>query len=61
MADFTKLFVNSKTGQVESIGATKITALDMRGNKLRLGTPEIADDANFFVSGAIGAKIGSKF
>jgi hypothetical protein len=61
LADFTKLFVNSKTGQVESIGATKITALDMRGNKFRLGTPEIADDANFFVSGAIGAKINSKF
>ncbi len=61
MADFTKLFVNSKTGQVESIGATKITALDMRGNKFRLGTPEIADDANFFVSGAIGSKINSKF
>ena len=61
MADFTKLFVNSKTGQVESIGATKITALDMRGNKFRLGTPEITDDANFFVSGAIGSKINSKF
>ena len=52
MAKFTKFFVNTKTGKVETIGATKVTALDLRGNVLRVGSPTLpGTDANFFVSG----------
>ena len=48
MAKFTKFFVNTKTGKVETIGATKVTALDLRGNVLRVGSPTLpGTDANF--------------
>ena len=57
MAKFTKFFVNTKTGKVETIGATKVTALDLRGNVLRVGSPTLpGTDANFFVSGNLRSK-----
>ncbi len=58
MAKFTKFFVNTKTGKVETIGATKVTALDLRGNVLRVGSPTLpGTDANFFVSGNLRSKL----
>ena len=57
MSDFTKLFVNNRTGKVESIGATKITALDTRAKNVRVGTAFFpGKDVNFFVSGTQGSK-----
>lgn len=58
MSDFTKLFVNNRTGKVESIGATKITALDTRAKNVRVGTAFFpGKDVNFFVSGVQGSKV----
>ena len=56
MSNFTNLFVNQKTGKIETIGATKITALDMRAGSARVGSAEMpGTDTNFFVSGSMGA------
>jgi len=56
LSNFTNLFVNQKTGKIETIGATKITALDMRAGSARVGSAEMpGTDTNFFVSGSIGA------
>ncbi len=62
MADFTKFFVNSKTGKIETIGATKISVIDFRAGSTRVGSGEMpGTDTNFFSSGSINAKANSKF
>ena len=62
MSNFTNLFVNQKTGKIETIGATKITALDMRAGSARVGSAEMpGSDTNFFVSGSIGAAAAKEF
>lgn len=62
MADFTKFFVNSKTGKIETIGATKISVIDFRAATARVGSGELpGTDTSFFSSGSINAKSNSKF
>ena len=62
MSNFTNLFVNQKTGKIETIGATKITALDVRAGSARVGAAEMpGTDTNFFVSGSIGAAAAKEF
>jgi hypothetical protein len=62
MSDFTKFFVNKQTGQVESIGATKISVIDGRFGAVRIGSSEMpGSDVNFFVSGSVEAKSNKKF
>ena len=62
MSDFTKFFTNAKTGQVETIGATKITAVDLRGGTARIGSGKLPGiDTLFFVSGSLQAKDEKKF
>ena len=57
MSDFTKFFVNSNTGQIETIAATKIAAVDFRAAGARIGAAKMpGTDTNFFVSGSIGGK-----
>ena len=62
MADFTKFFVNSKTGKLETIGASKISVIDLRAGSARVGSGEMpGSDTNFFSSGSINAKANSEF
>ena len=62
MADFTKFFVNSKTGKIETIGATKISVIQFRAGSTRVGSGEMpGTDTNFFSSGSINAKTNRKF
>ena len=62
MSNFTNLFVNQSTGKIESIGATKITALDMRAGSARVGAAEMpGTDTNFFVSGSVESKASGSF
>ena len=62
MSDFTKFFVNKKTGQVEALGATKISVIDGRFGAIRIGSSEMpGSDVNFFVSGSVEAKSNKKF
>ena len=62
MSNFTNLFVNQKTGKIETIGATKITALDMRAGSARVGAAEMpGTDTNFFVSGSVESKASGSF
>jgi hypothetical protein len=62
LSNFTNLFVNQKTGKVETIGATKITALDMRAGSARVGSAEMPGaDTNFFVSGSAASKLSGGF
>ncbi len=58
MADFTKFFVDSKTGKIKTIAATKITAIDTRTAAARVGAANMpGTDVNFFVSGSKGSKV----
>ncbi len=62
MADFTKFFVDSKTGEIKSIAASKINVLDLRAGVLRVGAKDMpGSDTNMFVSGAVDAKKNSAF
>ena len=62
MSNFTNLFVNQKTGKIETIGATKITALDVRAGSARVGAAEMPGaDTNFFVSGSVESKASGSF
>ena len=62
MADFTKFFVDSRTGQIESVAATKLSAIDLRAGGLRVGSRGMAGtDTNFFVSGGIESKAKGVF
>ena len=62
MSNFTNLFVNQKSGKIETIGATKITALDMRAATARVGSAEMPGlDTNFFVSGSVESKASGSF
>lgn len=62
MSNFTNLFVNQKTGKIETIGATKITALDVRAGSARVGAAEMpGTDTNFFVSGSVESKASGSF